>query len=85
MVKEDGEWKSVSDSKHGKLINQGNNIVYIFGCENRRIQIKDTLFTDYFDGFAQEGLKALGEKYFAEWREHADVTEKEIVDISDKS
>jgi len=58
MVKEDGKWIRVEDSKHGKLIDQGNNIVYVFGCENRRIQIKDTLFTDYFEGFSQEGLVA---------------------------
>ena len=85
MVKEDGKWIRVYDSKHGKLIDQGNNIVYVFGCENRRIQINGMLFTDYFDGFAQEGLKALGEKYFEEWREHADTTEKEIVDNTSKS
>jgi hypothetical protein len=84
MVKEDGEWKRVDESKHGKLIDQGNNIVYVFGCENRRIQIKDTLFTDYFDGFEQEGLEKLGEKYFEQYREHADLVDKQIVDFSNK-
>ena len=69
MVKEDGKWIRVEDSKYGKLIDQGNNIVYVFGCENRRIQIKDTLFTDYFDGFSQEGLVKLGEKYFEQAHE----------------
>ena len=81
MVKEDGKWIRVEDSKHGKLIDQGNNIVYVFGCENRRIQIKDTLFTDYFDGFSQEGLVALGEKYFEQWREHGVEEDKQIVDF----
>ena len=84
MVKEDGEWKRVDESKHGKLIDQGNNIVYVFGCENRRIQIEDTLFTDYFDGFEQEGLEKLGEKYFEQYREHADLVDKQIVDFSNK-
>ncbi len=84
MVKEDGEWKRVNESVNGKLIDQGNNTVYVFGCENRRIQIKDILFTDYFDGFAQEGLNQLGEKYFEQWREHADLVDKQIVDFANK-
>ena len=84
MVKEDGEWKRVSESKIGKPFDQGNNIVYVFGCENRRIQIKDTLFTDYFDGFAQEGLQQLGEKYFEQWVEHRDTINDQIVDFVNK-
>lgn len=84
MVKEDGEWKRVSESKIGKLFDQGNNIVYVFGCENRRIQVKDTLFTDYFDGFAQEGLQQLGEKYFEQWVEHRDTINDQIVDFVNK-
>jgi len=84
MVKEDSEWKRVSESKIGKPFDQGNNIVYVFGCENRRIQIKDTLFTDYFDGFAQEGLQQLGEKYFEQWVEHRDTINDQIVDFVNK-
>ena len=62
--------------------------VYVFGTENRRILIKDTLFTDYFDGFEQQGLETLGENYFGQWREHAQnsigLVDKQIVDFTGK-
>ena len=58
--------------------------MYVFGCENRRILINDTLFTDYFDGFEQEGLKKLGEQYFEQYREHEHEADKTIVDTANK-
>ena len=83
MVKEDG-WVRVEDSKFGKSLGTGDHIVYVFGCENRRILINDTLFTDYFDGFEQEGLKKLGEQYFEQYREHEHEVDKTIVDTANK-
>jgi hypothetical protein len=84
MVKEDNEWKNVHDSKHSKALGPGDYEAYVFGCENKRILINNTLFTDYFDGFEQEGLKKLGEKYFNDHMEHAELLEKEIVDVINK-
>jgi hypothetical protein len=84
MVREDNQWVRVEDSKLGKSLGTGDHIVYVFGCENRRILIGDTLFTDYFDGFEQEGLKKLGEKYFEEYREHEYKADKTVVDTINK-
>ncbi len=84
MVKEDNEWKNVHDSKHSKALGPGDHVVYVFGCENKRILINNILFTDYFDGFEQEGLKKLGEKYFNDHMEHAELLEKEVVDVINK-
>ena len=83
MVKED-KWIRVEDSKFGKPLGTGDHVVYVFGCENRRILINDTLFTDYFDGFEQEGLKKLGEKYFEEYREYEYEADKTVVDTANK-
>ena len=83
MVKEDG-WVRVEDSKFGKSLGTGDHVVYVFGCENRRILINDTLFTDYFDGFEQEGLKTLGEQYFEQYREHEHKVDKTFVDAANK-
>ena len=83
MVKEDG-WVRVEDSKFGKSLGAGDHVVYVFGCENRRILINDTLFTDYFDGFEQEGLKKLGEQYFEQYREHEYEADKTVVDTANK-
>jgi hypothetical protein len=83
MVKEDG-WVRVEDSKFGKSLGTGDHVVYVFGCENRRILINDTLFTDYFDGFEQEGLKKLGEQYFEQYREHEYEVDKTVVDTANK-
>jgi len=83
MVKEDG-WVRVEDSKFGKSLGTGDHVVYVFGCENRRILINDTLFTDYFDGFEQEGLKKLGEQYFEQYREHEYEADKTVVDTANK-
>jgi hypothetical protein len=88
MVKEDGAWMRVRDTKHGKPLGDDEVKVYVFGTENRRILIKDTLFTDYFDGFEQQGLETLGENYFGQWREHAQnsigLVDKQIVDFTGK-
>jgi hypothetical protein len=88
MVKEDGTWMRVRDTKHGKALGDDEVKVYVFGTENRRILINDTLFTDYFDGFEQQGLETLGEKYFGQWREHAQnsvgLVDEQIVDFTDK-
>ena len=84
MVKEDNQWVRVEDSKFGKSLGTGDHIVYVFGCENRRILIGNTLFTDYFDGFEQEGLTKLGEKYFEEYREHEYEADKTVVDTINK-
>jgi hypothetical protein len=84
MVKEDGAWVRVRDTKHGKPLGDDEVTVYVFGTESRRILIKDTLFTDYFDGFEQEGLKTLGEQYFRQYKEHEYKVDKTIVDTANK-
>jgi len=84
MVKEDGTWTRVRDTKHGKSLGDDEVKVYVFGTENRRILINDTLFTDYFDGFEQEGLKTLGEQYFEQYREHEHKVDKTFVDAANK-
>ena len=84
MVKEDGAWTRVEDSRLGKSLGDDEVIVYVFGCENRRIVINNTEFTDYFDGFEQEGLNKLGEQYFEQYREHRHEADKTIVDTVNK-
>ena len=88
MVKEDGAWTRVADSRSGKSLGDDEHTVYVFGTENRRIIINNTEFTDYFDGFEQQGLETLGEDYFGQWREHAEnsigLVDKQIVDFIDK-
>ncbi len=65
-------------------MSDGTYVVYIFGCENRRILINRTLFTDYFEVNEQTGLQKLGEKYFNEYIEHSDALDKEVVDFINK-
>ena len=88
MVKEDGAGTRVADSRFGKSLGDDEHTVYVFGTENRRIIINNTEFTDYFDGFEQQGLETLGEDYFGQWREHAEnsigLVDKQIVDFIDK-
>ncbi len=56
-VKEEGTWKRVEDSIHGKPLNDGaTHIVYTLGCENKRIDINGITFTDYFETEHQELL-----------------------------
>jgi hypothetical protein len=84
MVKENGEWCHVRDSKIGKSLGLGDHVVYTFACENRRILINKTLFTDYFDGIEQAGLKKIGEKYFDECWDYQESINEQIVDFMNK-
>ena len=70
MVLEDGAWVRVKDSRKGKFISDEDTIVYIFGSENRRIMINDTVFTDYFEVTEQERLLDTGDNFFDNWREN---------------
>ncbi len=70
MVKEDGAWVRVEDSRLG--VSQGDDevIVYVFGNENRRIIINGTEFTDYFELSEQQELINHGEDIFSNWQDH---------------
>ena len=70
MVLEDGAWVRVKDSRKGKFLSDEDTIVYIFGSENRRIMINDTVFTDYFEVTEQERLLDTGDNFFDNWREN---------------
>jgi hypothetical protein len=84
MVKENTKWIRVLDSELGKSLGPGDHTVYVFGCENRRILINDTLFTDYFDGFEQKGLEKLGEEYFSEYHKTDEEIAEQVVDLINK-
>jgi len=70
MVKEDGKWTRVENSKHGVSLGDDEHIVYVFGSEHRRIIIDGTEFTDYFELSEQEELINHGEGIFSNWRDH---------------
>ena len=70
MVKEDGTWTRVSDSKHGKSLGNDEHIVYVFGSELRRIIINGIEFTDYFEIDEKQKLLSIGEKFFGIWQDH---------------
>jgi hypothetical protein len=70
MVKEDGKWTRVEDSKHGVALGDEEHIVYVFGSEHRRIMINGTEFTDYFELSEQQELINHGEEIFSNWRDH---------------
>ena len=70
MVKEDGTWTRVSDSKHGKSLGDDEHIVYVFGSELRRIIINGIEFTDYFEIDEKQKLLSMGEKFFGIWQDH---------------
>jgi hypothetical protein len=70
MVKEDGKWTRVEDSKHGVALGDEEHIVYVFGSEHRRIMINGTEFTDYFELSEQQELMNHGEGIFSNWRDH---------------
>ena len=70
MVKEDGKWTRVEDSKHGISLGDDEHIVYVFGSEHRRIMINGIEFTDYFELSEQEELINHGEGIFSNWRDH---------------
>jgi LysM repeat protein len=81
MVNEEGVWTRVQDSKKAKFESDDDVVVYIFGSENRRIVINDTLFTDYFEVTEQEKLKEIGDSYFTTWKEHAILDSEDNVKI----
>jgi hypothetical protein len=70
MVKEDGKWTRVADSRLGRSLGDDEHIVYVFGNENRRIIINDTEFTDYFELSEQQELANHGEQFFSNWQDH---------------
>tara|TARA_R110002020_G_scaffold74513_1_gene190552 strand:+ start:546 stop:3950 length:3405 start_codon:yes stop_codon:yes gene_type:complete len=81
MVNENDTWVRVQDSKKAKFESDDDIVVYIFGSENRRIVINNTLFTDYFEVTEQEKLKEVGDSYFTTWKEHAILDSEENVKI----
>jgi hypothetical protein len=70
MVKEDGAWTRVEDSRIGVSLGDDEVIVYVFGNENRRIIINGTEFTDYFELSEQQELTNHGEQFFSNWQDH---------------
>jgi hypothetical protein len=70
MVKEDGAWTRVEDSRLGVSLGDDEAIVYVFGNENRRIMINNTEFTDYFELSEQQELVNHGEQFFSNWQDH---------------
>ncbi len=70
MVKEDGKWTRVENSKHGVSLGNDDAIVYVFGSENRRIIIEGIEFTDYFELSEQQELINHGEQIFSNWQDH---------------
>ena len=70
MVKEDGAWTRVQDSRLGVSLGDDEVIVYVFGSENRRIIINNTEFTDYFELSEQQELINHGEQIFSNWQDH---------------
>ena len=70
MVKEDGAWLRVEDSRLGVSLGDDEVIVYVFGNENRRIIINGTEFTDYFELSEQQELINHGEDIFSNWQDH---------------
>ena len=70
MVKEDGAWTRVEDSRMGFSLGDDEIIVYVFGNENRRIIINGTEFTDYFELSEQQELVNHGEQIFSNWQDH---------------
>jgi len=70
MVKEDGAWTRVEDSRLGVSLGGDEVIVYVFGSQNRRIIINNTEFTDYFELSEQQELVNHGEEFFSNWQDH---------------
>jgi hypothetical protein len=70
MVKEDGKWTRVENSKHGVSLGDDDAIVYVFGSEHRRIIINGIEFTDYFELSEQQELANHGEQFFSNWQDH---------------
>ena len=70
MVNENNKWIRVEDSKHGKPLGEDEHTVYVFGSENRKILIKDILFTDYFETKEQEKLIDNEKNFFKNWKSY---------------
>ena len=80
MVNEDGVWMRIRDTKHGKTLGNDQNIVYVFGSENRRILINGILFTDYFETKEQDKLLDNEKDFFKNWKSHGKTVSDENVD-----
>ena len=80
MVNEDGVWMRIRDTKHGISLGDDENIVYVFGSENRRILINNILFTDYFETKEQDKLLDNEEDFFKNWKSHGKTVSDENVD-----
>jgi hypothetical protein len=85
MVSENNKWVRVEDSKHGKLLDNEEHTVYVFGSENRRILINDILFTDYFEVNEQDKLMNNEEDFFDNWKLYAKQDSGNNVDIINAS
>jgi len=85
MVNEDGTWMRVRDTKHGKSLGDGQNTVYVFGSENRRILINDILFTDYFETKEQEKLIDNEKDFFNNWQKYGNTIDEFNVDTINAS
>ena len=70
MVKEDGVWMRVMDSKHAVSQGDDEHVVYVFGSEHRRILINGIEFTDYFEISEKEELLNHSDKFFGIWQDH---------------
>jgi len=70
MVNEEGIWKEVKDTKHGKSLGNDEHVVYTLGTDKRRILINNILFTDYFEVEEKDKLREVGNTYFDNWRDH---------------
>ena len=85
MVNEEGIWKEVKDTKHGKSLGNDEHVVYTLGTEKRRILINNILFTDYFEVEEKDKLREVGNTYFDNWRDHVAIlneTNKKILNAS---
>ena len=84
MVKEDGKWMRVMDSKHGVSLGDDEHVVYVFGSEYRRILINGIEFTDYFEISEKEELLNHGDKFFGIWQDHdRQIHEKNVKILND--
>ena len=77
MVNEEGIWKEVKDTKHGKSLGNDEHVVYTLGTEKRRILINNILFTDYFEVEEKDKLREVGNTYFDNWRDHVTILNKQ--------
>ena len=85
MVNEEGIWKEVKDTKHGKSLGNDEHVVYTLGTEKRRILINNILFTDYFEVEEKDKLREVGDTYFDSWRDNVVILNeknKEILNAS---